>query len=564
MLKKLNNMKVRPKLIFCFVLVVCIASISGILGTILLLNMDSQYSNALVVNGFSQGEIGNLNTYINKGSATVRDLIMLSDPDELKEAQEELNTISQGTTDAFETITSKYEFTTDKELEYITTIEDTLPKYREIRDKVVELGLANKNDEALEMFRTEATPLLNKISDSAQGLADLEKTAGEEESTKLTAQSRLTVLIVIIVIATAIFISVLFAVTIAKSFAVPIIEIKDASAKLARGELDIDIAHTSSDELGDMADSFRSAIAMLNSYIKDLTRGLNEIANGNLDVDPTVTFKGDFNKLEASIVTIITSLSETLKQINEASDQVSAGSRQMAESAQSLAEGATDQAGAVEELTATIENVSQLVQTSAQNAGQAADDAKNYEKEAAVSNSEMEQLSNAMDQISLTSKKIESIITEIEDIASQTNLLSLNASIEAARAGEAGKGFAVVADQIGQLASESAQSAVNTRKLIENSLLEIARGNEITEKTMLSLSKVIDGIQSLAKASGEISNMSASQADAMNQIAMGIEQISEVVQNNSAAAQETSATSEELSAQSESLNSLIAQFKIKE
>ena len=74
---------------------------------------------------------------------------------------------------------------------------------------------------------------------------------------------------------------------------------------------------------------------------------------------------------------------------------------------------------------------------------------------------------DAMTRINETSKNIENIISEIEDIASQTNLLSLNASIEAARAGEAGRGFAVVADQIRQLAEQSTKSAVDTRELIE-------------------------------------------------------------------------------------------------
>ena len=85
---------------------------------------------------------------------------------------------------------------------------------------------------------------------------------------------------------------------------------------------------------------------------------------------------------------------------------------------------------------------------------------------------------NAMNRINETSQNIGNIISEIEDIASQTNLLSLNASIEAARAGDAGRGFAVVADQIRKLAEQSTQSAVDTRQLIEGSLCRSGRGQQ--------------------------------------------------------------------------------------
>lgn len=184
--------------------------------------------------------------------------------------------------------------------------------------------------------------------------------------------------------------------------------------------------------------------------------------------------------------------------------------------------------------------------------------------EAEKSNEDIRQLKSAMDRINDTSKEIVNIITAIEDIAAQTNLLSLNASIEAARAGEAGKGFAVVADQIGKLAADSASAAVDTKRLIENSIQEVERGNEITARTTDAIESLIRGIATLAESTDEISKMTVAQADAMKQMESGVEQISEVIQNNSAAAEETSATSEELSAQTENLEQMVGKFTLKQ
>lgn len=169
-----------------------------------------------------------------------------------------------------------------------------------------------------------------------------------------------------------------------------------------------------------------------------------------------------------------------------------------------------------------------------------------------------------MQRISESSMKIENIISELEDIASQTNLLSLNASIEAARAGEAGKGFAVVADQIRKLAEQSAASAVSTRELIEGSIHDVEEGNKAVVLVSETLDEVIKGINDIADTSKSLSESSQSQATAMEQAEQGVNQISEVVQSNSAMAQETSATSEELSAQAETLDNLVKQFKLRE
>ena len=174
----------------------------------------------------------------------------------------------------------------------------------------------------------------------------------------------------------------------------------------------------------------------------------------------------------------------------------------------------------------------------------------------------MKEMVEAMGRINETSQKIGNIISEIENIASQTNLLSLNASIEAARAGEAGRGFAVVADQIRQLAEQSSKSAVDTRTLIEGAMQEIDNGNKVADRAVASIETVVEGIGKLTDASQELSTVSANQAATLQEAEDGVNQISDVVQTNAAVAQQSSATSQQLSAQAAVLDGLIARFEL--
>ena len=345
-----------------------------------------------------------------------------------------------------------------------------------------------------------------------------------------------------------------------------ILELKNSAMEMSEGNFDIDITYESKDELGELADAMRNMTSNTRLIIADTSEMLQEMAECNFDLHAKMPerYVGVYQSLMQSIRKLNYRLSETIQNISEASNQVSAGALQLAQSSQSLAEGATDQANAIEQLTETVENVTNMSVESAENQESAAKNVILVAQEATKGKDEIRKLLEAMDKISGTSKEIENITVSMESIASQTNLLSLNASIEAARAGEAGRGFAVVADEIGKLAADSAKSAVVARELIAKSLTEIDNGNIITENTAKVLEEVLNSMNEIQEIVKNASMASQSQADMLKDITQSIEKISSVVENNSAAAEETAATSEELTSQSDCMNEMISQFRLRQ
>ncbi len=448
----------------------------------------------------------------------------------------------------------------------VAELKDAIEELKKQRVALMELAQQNKNDEALALFNSDYNDATEKLQDI---LVDIGKVASAEAKSQYTS-ARVTgivsIILMILIGTGAVAFSNVIRTTITGIMLKPIQELEGAAEKLKAGQLDVEINYESPDELGKLAGNFRQACKILEVIVQDTSYLLGEMAEGNFNVSSNNAqiYIGNFRQQYESISKLKHELSDTLTQINEASEQVASGSGQLAGGAQALAEGATDQAGAVEELTATVESVSGIAESSAESASGAYQMVRTAVEQADQSREELQALTNAMERISSTSQEIQNIIGSIEEIASQTNLLSLNASIEAARAGEAGKGFAVVADQIGKLAGDSAQAAVNTRDLIEKSLQEIENGNQITEKTVAALNKILESMNDFANAVKGVSESSTEQANMLKQIEQGIEQISSVVQSNSAAAEETSATSQELSAQSEGLKNLVGRFKLAE
>lgn len=345
----------------------------------------------------------------------------------------------------------------------------------------------------------------------------------------------------------------------------PIMDLNHTAQQLAAGDLDVTLHITSQDEIGELGQSIQKTVSRLKEYIvyiDETAEVLSQVADGNLNISLKNDYAGEFQKIKTALLNISDSMNQVMVGINESSQHVSVGASELASASQILAEGAEQQAASIEQLTATTATVAEQVDNSRREAEASA---KATEQAAAVieeNQEKMKQMMNAMDKIHETSQQVVGIIQTIEDIASQTNLLSLNASIEAARAGEAGKGFAVVADEIGKLALESSEAANTTKELIGISMEEIRKGNAIAGSAMESLKESVSAIGNVNKMIKETADSAVAQAENMNQLRMGIEEIAHGIQDNSAASQETSATSQELASQAEMLNQMVQKFEL--
>lgn len=545
-----ENVRIKERLTKAFVMVAAITAIGAVVGLAAMLVMSNRYSSALVNYGFSQGDIGKaMITFANTRSAT-RGIIGFDEQGLLDDAMTEHDEQKAKFENYFATVGDVV--TTSEEKALYQQISDKLQQYWAAEEPIIEQGAttdATQSTAAQQQMKESLDPIYEDIYADMIELMNTKVTEGDRLSSTLTAVSVILAIVIVAVSALAMVMANKLGNQVAKGISEPLEALGERFKMFAQGDLSTPFPEVSTqDEVADMAREAADMADKLNLIINDAGRILGLMSQGNYAVQSEHKdgYTLDFEKLIVAMRVLRDQMIETLTSIEDAANQVSAGSGNLAEASQSLAEGATDQAGAVEELQATITSITENIQKTA-------DQSKN----------QMQSMIDTMSRINESSNKIGNIITDIENIASQTNLLSLNASIEAARAGEAGRGFAVVAEQIRQLAEQSTQSAVDTRELIEASLKEIEEGNQAVERVSTSLEEVIDGIKQIAETSKRLSDNSKDQAEAMKQAEEGVNQISEVVQSNSATAQESSATSEELSAQAIALDELIGKFVLK-
>ena len=354
---------------------------------------------------------------------------------------------------------------------------------------------------------------------------------------------------ILIIIAISIAIAVV-AIIVARIFGIricrPLTDIQNFAGKIAEGDLTSKLEDKSRNELGQTSQALNRAqaeIASLVSGIGTVTEHLEdavtEFQNNFKDMN---NFIGNVSKAIAEISDNTNSQASATSDASDSMNEIGAGIEATSAEMDSLSSNASMMKDCSER---SMQTLSELIQASS------------------ATKEDIDAMYRQTSQTNDSVSKISQAAALISEIASQTNLLSLNASIEAARAGEAGKGFAVVAEQIRMLAESSANSADTSKQLLTENQNEVEHGNQVTQQTAESLTDVLNELDAIVGEVATIRTASDREAAFVKEIEDSTKQISDAIQSNSAASEETSATSEELSAEADSLEGLVERFKLR-
>ncbi|WP_346355033.1 HAMP domain-containing methyl-accepting chemotaxis protein [Azotosporobacter soli] len=446
-------------------------------------------------------------------------------------------------------------------------------RYADIAEKqVIVLKQAGKDQEAIVLMNGELTTLGRGLRQKAKEYMDLRENQINSAMLASTQACNVAKSVALGGGALSVLLGLSIGAYTARNIARKIRSMAEAAEQIAKGDLTVEIEAKSGDEIGLLAGSLGLMVHSLRTLAKEMRNNADHLAASSQELMSSAEQSADAANQVAQSVTDVAAggavqmtrsaeATETVRQMSGGIESIAVNTTNVAETADQTAGAAYEGKMAVEKAAAQMDNIEKVVNESAQMVGRLGE----------------------------RSKTIGKIVDTISGIASQTNLLALNAAIEAARAGEQGRGFAVVADEVRKLAEQSQEAAKQISDLINeiqgdtelavsamgSGTQEVKRGTEVVAAAGVSFEKIRQLVEKVSDEMRDVSAAIEELAGGSQAVVQAVSEIGEVTKDTalqtetiSAASEEQSATMEEIAIASktlakmaESLQSAVGVFK---
>lgn len=360
---------------------------------------------------------------------------------------------------------------------------------------------------------------------------------------------------------------------IVRSITIGLRRLVDFSEKVSEGDLTETLETKSKDEIGDLTRSFSKMSESLRDVIRAVQQSVDNVASASEELTASAS-----------------QTSQATEHITMSIEQFSNGNEAQNEKVESSTNQLVAMNEGLQDMSQTSSEVAAVSLQSTEAAGQGGRIVESTASQMKHIDTSVQEAEQVMKELEYKSKDITSILNVINGIADQTNLLALNAAIEAARAGESGRGFSVVAEEVRKLAVQSADSAKEIEKLIQEIVLEIAKSQDMfkavnrevnaglgmTEEAKESFQHIYKAAEGMSKKLSQLNDTAIDLSSGSKLVSQAMQEMRQVsresaanIQDIAASAEEQLASMEEITSSSvtlanmaEELKELTSQFKI--
>lgn len=445
------------------------------------------------------------------------------------------------------------------------------PDQSEVISRSTLLQLSNGNEESIRRVTTGETGATEFDIDGQQMLVAYSPIRGTQwalviQAPKEDYNGMINEAMVLAGICTLVMlvISILLILRMARSISKPVKNVTSRMVSLSDGDLHTEVANIySGDELEVMTRTLADTVESVNRYISDIRQVLSGVADGNLQIEPKVEYKGDFTLIKSSLGIIIQSMNETILGFQAAATRLAGMAEELSGQSGQLHQASLEQNQATEALVDEVSHVKEQLADVTKSSNQTRIMSGEITRRVKDANMQMTALSNAMNDISANAQEITSIAKAIDDIAFQTSILALNASVEAAHAGSAGRGFAVVAEEVRDLAGKSAKAAQSAVEIVANTRAVIQTGVNLNASTAESLRAIYGVSTEISELSDQLVTAVQGQESALASMEERITTISTIADRNLQNAGGTSQSSGLLAKEADELQAQVKKFALK-